>query len=281
MRLIFRYDDFGATGVEAFLPIDRAVFATFTSLGVPLVVGVTPFMADVVDDPECQMFHELADDQERRALLAEGLTRGWQLALHGFRHLAAMHGKRTEFAGQPFDVQQAMINGAKEAVQTLFPGYPLQVFIPPWNSFDRQTLECLKNAGFKILCAGPHTEAGEVEGVTVVPSLLTIRQFVSIIRSYSLETLVSLMGKGTLIVTFHAYELTGGKERYSIPLAEFQDVLRLVVEAGVPVDVFNNNQQTVNFQPARQFLLRLHRLSVGDGWLEGVLNLFLKRCSQQ
>jgi hypothetical protein len=266
LRLIFRYDDFSASREQSYFPIDQAAFELFERLHFPLVVGVTPFMSDDVNNPDCQVMHYFAQDQRRCRLLAKGLNCGWQLALHGYRHMRVSKQIRSEFEGQSANLQRNMIEKGRDAVSTIFPDTPLQVFIPPWNSFDLTTLISVADAGFSVICAGSNTRPDKYEGVTVVPSLMTIKQFIGFCRNFPILTLNKLLGDTCLVVTLHSYELMGGAEHYAVSFDDFSSVLGSVKRSGIPVAVFDPNEDYTCFQVEKYFSFKVHRFAAAESF---------------
>ena len=69
------------------------------------------------------------------------------MALHGLNH--RFEGKSGEFSGVPFERQFAMISKGKHILDSLFS--PTVTFIPPWNSYDDNTLKALEELGLKCI----------------------------------------------------------------------------------------------------------------------------------
>ena len=227
MKLIFRYDDFSA-GESVAYETDQKVFDLFLSTGVPLLVAVTPRMSGAVHDSANESFHPLEQDQRRLALLRRGLAAGWQLAQHGHTHQMPDPTRATEFAGQPRAVQYAKMENGRTILRRCFPDTPLDVFIPPWNSFDAITVECAAELGFRFLSGRDLQSPWPGARLAYVASLLETRGFLDYLRHYSLDDLAGIAGPAWLIITLHGYDFDGSRPAVSTPLAELEAALRAV-----------------------------------------------------
>lgn len=205
MQLVFRYDDYSAAEQYPF-EVDEALFGLFSTLGVPLLVAVTPYMSADVRDPFNERFFAIEDDIRRIRLLARGLEHGWQLALHGLTHQSTVAISESEFKGVPPEVQDEKIATGRRALAACFPGVPVEVFVPPWNSYDQATIKCLPRQGFRALCTGDAELARREEGLTIIPSLMTPRNLLDYLDSFSALDLVDVVGDGCLVITMHQYE---------------------------------------------------------------------------
>jgi predicted deacetylase/SAM-dependent methyltransferase len=208
--LIFRYDDYSAAK-RIRIDIDRAIFAIFQSQKVPLTVGVTPLMVSDVHDPDCETFTDVRDDRVRVDLLRRGLDAGWELGLHGLTHRRSAVRDFTEFAMFSRRLQSQRIQEGRERLETCFPGAPLRVFIPPWNNYDQVTVHASAANGFSVLCAGALAQPSVRAGVRIIPSAMSVTEFLMYVRLLSPEKLLSDLGLRTVVVTLHEYEFEANK----------------------------------------------------------------------
>jgi hypothetical protein len=212
------------------------LFNLFGHLDLPLVVGVTPYMARNIHDIKDHKFYCLEESEKCLSLLRHGLGIGWQLALHGLTHQRAVENLNTEFAGQPYEVQLAKVGKGLSILQRCFPGTRTELFIPPWNSFDKLTIECIARMGFKILCGGDDISPSiDGSGIPIVPSYLSIKQFIDSVLHYSLESLETVCGDSWVVVTLHEYEFSQLDHPDSVLLADFENILRAVVARKISV----------------------------------------------
>ena len=140
--------------------------------------SVCPLLAVVPDnqDPELKVFPAAPNFWER---VRGWQARGWAIALHGFQHQfvttdAGIVGlnRFSEFAGLPKQIQQ-------EKLQQALAIFQREKIVPaawsaPAHSFDQVTLNCLTEAGIRIVSDGlilyPQTDR---QGLFWVPQQLS------------------------------------------------------------------------------------------------------------
>ena len=100
--------------------------------------------------------------------------KGWSLALHGWKHLYTTKkgglfplNHFSEFAGLKKSIQKAMISDGKEKLKRI--GIQTNIFMAPAHSFDKNTLEVLKEAGFLYVTDGFGTYPYQWKGLTFLP----------------------------------------------------------------------------------------------------------------
>ena len=101
-------------------------------------------------------------------------SKGWVLAMHGWKHIYTTKkgglfplNNFSEFAGVSKDKQREMILDGIEKLQKQ--GVKTNIFMAPAHSFDKATLEVLKEAGFKYITDGFGTIPYEWKGITFLP----------------------------------------------------------------------------------------------------------------
>jgi len=216
-RVVFRLDDVSASSDHA---VEQILFETFFESGIPLTVGAIPFLCDGdVHDPAAE--GELPLPQEKLAFLAERRARGGlEVAQHGCSHqVRSGVGYRTEFCGRPVSEQRAVIARGKALLEGYF---PVNSFIPPWNSYDEATLQALAELGFEVLSAdvfGPLRAAG---GLQFLPSTTSLGQL-----SRALEAAGNARAsRAVIVVLLHAYDFReSGSARATMAAGELKDLL--------------------------------------------------------
>jgi predicted deacetylase len=251
MHLIFRYDDFGAGHSPELYNIEEKIFTLFCSLDLPMTIGVIPNRSKQASDPNNKMFYPVEQDLRCVQLLNKGLEQGFQLALHGFTHQTCSNDIKTEFAKQSYTRQLTKIKNGYDHLTRVFPGVPINVFIPPWDSFDCLTVDAMADMGIPILCGGQNIQAYNQDGVIVVPSC-KIAGFVNYIRYYSLDNLVALVGDSWLVVTLHAYEFVKTEQYSMVSFGEFSALLHDICTRSIPVDVFPKRMDFHAFVPKQE-----------------------------
>ncbi len=252
MQLIFRYDDYSAAEQFAY-EVDEAVFNLFLALRVPLLVAVTPRMTAAMRDPFNQKFFAIEEDDPRIELLSRGLQQGWQLALHGYTHQSTPALSGNEFKGEPKAVQEEKIIAGLRLLQQCFPSAPIEVFVPPWNSYDEVTTTCLIEQGFTVLCAGDAEMPRRVGLLTFVPSLMSPCDLADYLDFYSLEDLIQEVGRGRLVITLHEYEFrVSGRNDY-VGIEKLAEMMQRLLASGAEIVTLDTAA------PVSDYLLKGHR----------------------
>lgn len=255
MRIIFRYDDFSAAEQHSF-EVDEALFDMFLDLKVPLLVAVTPRMSAAIRDPFNQRFFAIEEDAQRVMLLGRGLERGWQLALHGLTHQSTIDLGGTEFRHVPQEIQEEKIATGRSTLTRCFPGVPLDVFIPPWNSYDDITVQCLARHGFRLLCAGDLELPRCEHQITIIPSLMTPRDLLDYIDAFSAGDLAGDVGSGCLVITMHQYEFRQLGRSDHVELEHLAQGIRQLLATGAQLGILDVDAAVESYMPHNRVRLQ-------------------------
>jgi peptidoglycan/xylan/chitin deacetylase (PgdA/CDA1 family) len=132
----FRNDDIQEfSGSEA----ERRFLRLFVENGIPQTYALVPFKKDL--EKQEDMVSLLKEQQ------AQGLA---EIALHGYAHENRAGKRRSEFAGLPFDEQLEKIRSGKAHLERIFQR-EIVTFVPPFNSYDQDTLRACAHGGIKVL----------------------------------------------------------------------------------------------------------------------------------
>lgn len=149
MRIAVRLDDITPA-------MDWNKFETFAELlneyDIKPLIGVVPDNRD-----------ENLNRDTKRADFWEYVKRlqenGWVIAQHGYQHVYTQHkggsfplNDFSEFAGVPYEEQLVMLERGKEILAGH--GIVTDLFMAPAHSYDRNTLQALRQAGFRGLTDG-------------------------------------------------------------------------------------------------------------------------------
>jgi len=138
--------------------------------------GIQPILAVVPDNLDPELMFAPADPafwQRMRAMEAAGAT----IALHGYRHACASHGRSlvplhrdSEFAGAPKETQRAWIHAGLGILR----GHGLnpRIFVAPRHGMDRATLRALRAEGITLISDGFARIPFIRGGVTWIPQQL-------------------------------------------------------------------------------------------------------------
>ncbi len=120
--------------------------------------GVSPILAVVPDNQDPDLNRQTPDPEfwnRMRSLQAAGAT----IAMHGYRHLCASHGRsllglhgETEFAGVDPSLQRQWIRYGLAILRRQ--GLQPRLFVAPRHGFDRHTLRALAAEGLAVLSDG-------------------------------------------------------------------------------------------------------------------------------
>ena len=150
----------------------RRAKALFEQYGVRPIIGVIPDN----HDPELLRFPRSDGPfwDEIRSVQASG----WEVAMHGFRHLYDSGGRNilglrapSEFANHPADLQLDRLRRAMTIFKT--EGVPIRSFWAPSNTFDAKTIAALRELRVTSISAGYGLFPFRRGGLTWVPQLVS------------------------------------------------------------------------------------------------------------
>ena len=135
--------------------------------------GVRPLLGIVPENRDGKLVR--GNKQETETFFAQ--VRKWQedgaiLAMHGLYHLYTTEegglfplNHKSEFAGLPYEKQKEMIAEGKRILQEY--GIETDFFMAPSHSYDRSTLQALKDNGFRRVTDGFGTKLKKEGGAEV------------------------------------------------------------------------------------------------------------------
>lgn len=132
------------------------------------LVGVIPFC----EDPSMKKY---PFNNDFWTLVKKWISKGWIIAIHGFNHVYSTDSgginpvnKRSEFAGEPLDIQKSKIRKGVEIFQQN--GVKPEVFFAPSHTFDENTLIALKEeSDIRIISDTIASKPYYYKGFTFVP----------------------------------------------------------------------------------------------------------------
>lgn len=221
--VIFRYDDYHADrGAQdaSKSQIERRLLDIFSRYNVPLTMGVVPNVAEDYETSDSQRYFPLAADREKLTALKTAIARGViEPALHGWQHQnnrtlgndrrrqettgdsrkqhpvvpcrplsspsLSTSQRNSEFMGLQFEEQLRKIEQGKRALEEWLET-PVVSFIPPWNTYDEQTVRALDAVNLRALSAslstapnglGLSTCQGEATALVYLPRTCALAEF--------------------------------------------------------------------------------------------------------
>ena len=135
--------------------------------------GVCPLIGVV---PECRdPMLQVEEDDPAFWDMVHGLReQGWQIAMHGLYHIYTTRkgglfplNRDSEFAGLSPERQHRMIAKGKRILASR--GIETDIFMPPSHSYDRATLQALRENGFRYVTDGFGSAPYEYEDIIFFP----------------------------------------------------------------------------------------------------------------
>lgn len=134
VSVVFRFDDYQLVSDS----IQDRLLKTFNKYDIPISLAIIPCYGD-------NLYFE---DGTYLPLLMKMNSEGKvEVALHGLNH--QHNGNSGEFSGLSLQKQVEMLSKGKHILDSLFS--PTISFVPPWNSYDDNTLIALEKLGFKCI----------------------------------------------------------------------------------------------------------------------------------
>jgi len=236
----FRIDDCGIDSFEIY----ENILPLFSKYKIPLTLGVVPFHTNgnsIIRSLSPQMISFL-----KPFIYKENI----EIALHGYLHRnnCKYSSFSSEFAGLEKEDQKRMILAGKNELERTF-GIPISTFIPPWNTYDENTLEVLTELGFKNLSGARYGQIScqniDLNFIPYTCDLLNIQKTV-----YKLLIENTTPDEKVIVALFHDYNFAylnkstsnSYSRTNSIELFDFEKILE-----------FLHNQKQIVFLTIGQF----------------------------
>jgi len=214
ISIVFRYDDYSSVSPTG---LEKDILTMFRKHGMPILLAVIPFTRGN---------HKVVPLSDVKARMLVDAVQGHvaQVALHGFVHQDVhRHLPHSEFMGVDYETQLHKITVGKRLLEGVI-GQRIRIFVPPWNTYDQNTVLALEKSGFSVL-------SGDLQGKLIDGSSL---RFVP-----ETTNLVDLEGAiddawhtaqpfSVIVVVFHPIDFVGvgkGLQRYSISENELNALL--------------------------------------------------------
>jgi peptidoglycan/xylan/chitin deacetylase (PgdA/CDA1 family) len=250
--ICFRCDDIYYSNDEGNKNFEtvKSLVAIFTKNNTPITLGITPdahFSFYYGTVPLLRGNKKITDNGSKipdgffyrnsqvAALLRSELSnKNIEIALHGYNHLKNNVSKDSEWIGLTGKEQDERISKALKILKDALDTTDIATFIPPWNSFDLNTLATLKSHRFNYLSGDVGVVKGRAFGtrsdsqknyydISMVPSTCSLSELESVIN------IAKSSGEGSIIVvTMHPYDFVeyGGKGVVSLKMLE--DIMKKV-----------------------------------------------------
>jgi len=220
--VLFRYDDYSShPGTD----LDVELTSIFTKRHIPLTVSVIPYIsARDCEDPAPQAVIPLTPRKasQLRQASNDGLL---DIALHGYSHQNKNTRNYSEFEGVGYEVQYAKIQAGKRFLERLM-GVPITKFVPPWNTYDSNTLAALDALGFRCISPGPAGPVSHTSSLKYIPETCSLVHLKRTINSAA-----SFPEKQKIInVVFHQFDfIEADRKRGRFRLSQFEELVSWVI----------------------------------------------------
>jgi len=192
--VLFRCDDYGLDEPHFYLNLKKAI----DDAGAKLTIGVVPMQLS-----------GLSNSAAQDSILGV-LTKSpnIEIAQHGLSHRSWTYG--TEFTGRSYQKQEEDIATGKKILEEKT-GIRVKTFIPPFNTYDANTVNALQKFRFQTISGGVNNTASAPENskLCFIPSTISLHRF----------TKLAIQGKlnkeGKYIVLFHTYGFTENQGFYA------------------------------------------------------------------
>lgn len=238
IRVVFRYDDFSTISNTE---LESRLFEEMAIHGASLIVGVVPDIADKIHDYSTQKLYPL--NKEKAAMLRKAIDEGIVVvAQHGYSHKDNQQEVKikdrsfSEFDGVPFNIQLDRIGKGKNYLEKII-GRSVAWFVPPWNSYDYNTLAVLEYLGFRFISAG---KIGKIKNPTSLGFLpftclpLELKKAVAQVNK-------SAITEAIIVVLLHQYDFQeSNKGNDKLSMDEVRQLLNWL-GSQKNIEIWNNN----------------------------------------
>lgn len=215
-----RYDDFSSVSS---IELERQFLALCAQYDAPCTFGVVPNY----HLPSAKPTENMGTlNHEKKELLRQGIAQGIvEVALHGFNHQSIGGKTKSEFHGLSLEAQNKLIAQGKSILEGAVG--PIQTFIPPWNSYDQNTLSALKANGFKVLSAASNGLPDKDDQLILIPATCLIEDLkMAVEKALQLSKLYPLC-RPMVVGYFHPYDfIENNPQRGRFTLGDFEKILR-------------------------------------------------------
>jgi peptidoglycan/xylan/chitin deacetylase (PgdA/CDA1 family) len=219
INVIFRYDDFSAlsrTDLElSILEICKQNNFRFTFAVVPFIVEGDVHLPG--DRKSVPLSIEKIDILKNA--VGQGLI---DIALHGFSHQSNRYSEFSEFVGLDYQLQLTKISAGKKNLEEAL-NARVDIFAPPWNSYDDNTLAAIQKLKFSTLTAGRNGAVSKTTQVKIIPSTCSLKRLPTAIQQARTGTVDH---RPIIVVLFHEFEfLDIDPQRGLISFQEFSNLI--------------------------------------------------------
>ncbi len=264
IRVAFRLDDPSALSP---IQIEQSLIQLFSKHRATCTFGVIPYVTNGnFRDPGPS--ENLPLSTEKIQLYQDATIDGTiDIALHGFEHKTVSNSIKghTEFRGPPKKEQIQRLKHGKKLLEEAL-NIKIKTFIPPWNTYDKNTISALKECEITCISANRYAPAGKDPSIQFVPITLELPDVKSAIN----EARSSNDSDPAIIVLMHPYDFTvSGDHRAQFDFHQMDSLLAWLNEQE-DVAIYSISQLADDFDFNRY-------QSNQPSWLENIYQPMLGR----
>jgi hypothetical protein len=159
---------------------------------------------------------------EKAEILKVGLMESiLDIAQHGYTHQDNNPAQSSEFSGLDYETQYEELLKGKSYLEGIF-NTPIATFLPPWNTYDTNTLRALEELKFSTISAYKNGDVIETSRLNFIPwtcFLSDLKTAVPAARKISYS-------QPLIVVIIHAYDFVeDDKSRGFTTVQEFSDLM--------------------------------------------------------
>jgi peptidoglycan/xylan/chitin deacetylase (PgdA/CDA1 family) len=247
--VVFRYDDYSSLSST---DLELKMINIFHKFKMSFTFGVIPFTVGNQEDPSPQSLFPL--NKIKADILDKALEAGTvEVALHGYSHQKISgDGRYTEFYGHAYNSQFQKIEKGKRFLEKIL-NTQITTFIPPWNSYDLNTIQALEKLGIASISSSLDGDAVDSSKLNFLPMTsfpLYLRNSVKIARNISdLQPII--------VVLLHDYDfLEINKNKGKFTYQEFVNLLDWISsQKDIHVMTISQTTSIIGDLNAQRFLL--------------------------
>jgi len=192
INLALRFDDPSKTSNHQ---LESDIIQVLEKYRIPATFAVIPYKHSQ-ESPIIAL-----EKQDVAHLINAGKKNIIEIALHGYSHTSNGHLTiNSEFSGHPVNEQDRLIKIGRNLLESIF-DQPVTGFVPPWNSYDENTILALKNQNFQYLSANWNT-VGLDQPINLIPRTCHITQLKLAVE----EAHLFKKSPCIIVTTFHHYD---------------------------------------------------------------------------
>lgn len=256
-----RYDDYSAQSPTI---LESQILEACARLQAPCTFGMIPKLSQS-QSSEVNSTQVLTIPEKKWEMLRMGIEQGiLEVALHGLTHLPLKEKAKSEFRGLSLAVQTEMLMQGKAIIEREIG--PIQTFIPPWNSYDRNTLAAIKTVGLKVISASVDGPVGEAHGPIFLPATCLIENLKMAVERAFLWSQANPDFPPVVIGYFHPFDFKeADPKRGRFTFQEFEAILKeLKARPGVEIKTLGRMSESLAFESeAYERYSRISRFTPG------------------